>query len=214
MNKNRLEALGDGVFSIAMTLLVIDIKVPRIEGEIVTDQVLWQKLGELWPLLRSYLFSFLILGMYWISHHALFHLFVRQANRVFAWLNIFFLMVIAFIPFSAHLIGLYPNHQPAIMMYGLNLVLCGIFFFVMFRMIILNPELVHENVSRRLKVQATIRVLLTPVFAFLGMVAARWSPELSFLLFTFPVLFNAIPGTLDYPETWIRRGWEFLRKKT
>ena len=83
----------------------------------------------------------------------------------------------------------------------------------MFRMIIVDPELVHENVSRRLKVQATIRVLLTPVFALLGMLVSCWNLNLSFYLFAFPIIFNVIPGTLDYPEKWLRQWGEMVRTK-
>ena len=213
MNKTRIEALSDGVFSIVMTLLIIDIKVPKIVGEIVTNDILWQKLWELWPLFRSYLISFIILGMYWIAHHALFHLFVRQVNRVFAWLNILFLMFIAFIPFSAHLMGEYPTHQPAIIVYGLNIILSGLTFYVMYRMIVMNPELVHENVTKRLKIQSTIRVLLPPVFAILGIIVSFWSISTSFFLFAFPIFFNAIPGTLDYPEKLLVKLFNSLRRQ-
>lgn len=199
MNKNRLEALGDGVFSIVMTLLIIEIKVPHTEGA-VTDQELWLKLGELWPLFRSYIISFFVLGMYWIAHHAFFHLFAKNVNRVIALLNILFLMFIAFIPFSAHLLGQYPRHMPAIIVYGVNIIFSGLILYSMLRVAIHDKEVLHETVSWRLILQATTRILLPPVFAAAGIAVFPFNRNLSFFLFVFPIIFNIIPGTLNILE--------------
>jgi len=87
MNKSRIESLSDCVFSIVMTLLIIDIKVPPMTNADSAHE-LWGRLLLLWPLFRSYYFSFAILGMYWIAHHALFHLFVKHANRPMTYINL------------------------------------------------------------------------------------------------------------------------------
>ena len=72
MNKARVESLSDCVFSIVMTLLIIDFKVPNISGHAVTNAEMIDKLWALWPILRSYFISFILLGMYWVAHHAYF----------------------------------------------------------------------------------------------------------------------------------------------
>ena len=197
MNKTRLENLSDGVFAIVMTLLIIDIKVPDSHGVHITNMELWQRLWDLWPVFRSYVISFIVLGMYWMSHHALFHLFAKNVNRVFANKNNLFLMFLALIPFSAHLLGQYPYNELAVIIYGINIILLGITFTLMYSYVIANKELVYENLPRRLYVQATIRVLLTPSFAFLGILVCFYNVSLSFFLFAFPIVFNIIPGTLD-----------------
>ena len=102
LETDRLETLADGVFAIAMTILVFEITVPDLAtGEL--DQ-LGSKLLALWPKLLAYVISFIVLGIFWIGHHNQFA-FIRRANRTFLWLNIVFLMLIAFIPFSAALLG-------------------------------------------------------------------------------------------------------------
>ena len=200
MNKTRIEGLSDGVFSIVMTLLILDIKVPQLNGVSVTNQELWQRLADQGPIFRSYFISFVVIGMYWISHHAFFHLYARQVNRVVANINIVFLMFLAFIPFSAHLLGEYHRNEAAIAVYGMNIIGIGLALFSMFRIVIRNKELAHENVSRRLIIQGTIRVLLPPGFALLAIFAAYVNIPFSLFLFAFPVIFNIIPGTLDFLE--------------
>ena len=215
MNKTRIEALSDGVFSIVMTLLIIEVKVPHLQGLTISNEELWHRLSDLWPLLRSYFISFLILGMYWTNHHAFFHMFTKQVNRLLNVVNIFFLMFLCFIPFSAHLMGQYPANEPAILIYGINIILIGMTLFIMLRMVINNPELVHEHVSKRLKTQAAIRLLLPPIFAVMGMLFAHVNFSLSYFLFAFPIIFNIIPGTLDVLEwLFIKQPLKILQKKS
>lgn len=95
----RLTALSDGIFAVAMTLLVFNIRLPEQKADISVDQVI-----ALWPKLLSYALSFVVLGMYWISHHNIVNL-IRRSNRVFLWLNLLFLMCIAFLPFASATLG-------------------------------------------------------------------------------------------------------------
>src|SRR5215475_9204742 len=88
LGRNRIEALTDGVFAVAMTLLVLDIKVPELQQPLATAE-LPLKLLSLWPKFLSYTNSFVILGVYWVGHH--FQLsFIRRADRPLLWINIFF----------------------------------------------------------------------------------------------------------------------------
>src|SRR5262245_35138335 len=118
----RLVQLTDGVFSIIMTLLVLEIKVPGIE----------EGHGNLAEQLKNcsyqlFLFgvSFLLAGVYWMSHRFLFSL-VKKLNTVLLWLNIIFLMFCSLIPFGAALLGRFPHEPLALMSYGVLLaVLAG-----------------------------------------------------------------------------------------
>ena len=168
MNKARLEALSDGVFSIVMTLLIIDIRVPQLLN-VASGKEMMDKLWLMWPLFRSYYLSFMLLGMYWISHHAFFHMYAKHTNRVITLLNILYLCLISLIPFSTHLIGQYPMNQIAVSVYGSNVIMIGLIQFWMLRLIIHDPDMVHDNLTPRLITQGTIRVLLLPVFAILLM---------------------------------------------
>lgn len=105
IGKGRIEALADGVFAIAMTLLVLDVKVPAVDGSLDAAgfaRALWQ----LGPRFFAFVVSFLIAGVFWLGHHALMH-YVRRADRLFMRSNLLFLLFISTIPFSASLLGQY-----------------------------------------------------------------------------------------------------------
>jgi len=88
--KQRLEALVDGIFAVAMTLLVLDIKLPE-NVVYASDQALWARLVTLERHFLIYVISFLVIGMYWIGHHMQFH-FVRLVDRRMIWINLIFLL--------------------------------------------------------------------------------------------------------------------------
>jgi uncharacterized membrane protein len=102
----RVSAFSDGVFAIAITLLVIEIKVPAVEHDLA------QALLAKWPSYLGYLVSFIIIGIWWVNHHRLFDGFVR-ADHLLLLLNLFHLMCIAFIPFTTALLAEYFWHGGA-----------------------------------------------------------------------------------------------------
>ena len=199
MNKSRIEALSDGIFAVAMTILIIDIRVPALvqPGD---GYELMKYLWKMWPLFRSYYISFAILGMYWIAHHALFHLFAKHANRPITYLNILFLCLITLIPFSTHLIGEYPMNTVAVATYGVNVIVISAVQYWMFCLTIKDPQVLHEGATQRLIKQTTVRMLLPPAFAVLGIITGFYHSSVSFFLFAFPVIFNIIPGSLNFLE--------------
>ena len=118
----RIEAFSDGVFAIAITLLIIEIGVPHVTG----DESLSEALGDLWPSYGAYVLSFVMIGIYWANHHSLFRLFVRT-DHYFLILNVFFLMTIAFLPFPTAVLGEYLDNDEqratAVRLYALGLLL-------------------------------------------------------------------------------------------
>ena len=100
----RLEAFSDGVFAIAITLLIIEIKVPSHSD--LENQSLRHYIGQQWPKYFAYVLSFVIIGIYWANHHYLFKLF-KKTDHVFNLLNVFFLMTIAFLPYPTGVLGDY-----------------------------------------------------------------------------------------------------------
>lgn len=99
---SRLEAFSDGVFAIAITLLIIEIKVPS--EETLKHQSLMHYLWLQWPKYFAYVLSFVIIGIYWANHHYLFRLF-KRTDHAFNLLNVFFLMTIAFLPYPTGILG-------------------------------------------------------------------------------------------------------------
>jgi uncharacterized membrane protein len=131
MNTTRLEAFSDGVFAIAITLLIIEIKVPS--HETLEKQTLMQYILNEWPKYFAYIFSFINLGIYWANHHYLFKLF-KRTDHYFNLLNVLFLMTIAFFPYPAGILGEYimdPEHrQTAITFYTFSIWLPAISWFL------------------------------------------------------------------------------------
>ena len=104
LGKQRIEALSDGIFAFAMTLLVLDVKIPKLSEPLVNQGVLAQTLLDLWPKFLTFAMSFLILGFFWIAHHGYTH-FLKRTDRYFLWINLLFLFIVVFLPFSTDLPG-------------------------------------------------------------------------------------------------------------
>ena len=101
-NFERVISFSDGVFSIAITLLVLSLTVPVMTGGDAADKLALSLIGE-WPTFFVYIISFLIIGNWWISHHRIYQ-HIKQADRTLLWLNLFFLLFITLIPFQTSLI--------------------------------------------------------------------------------------------------------------
>jgi uncharacterized membrane protein len=99
----RLEAFSDGVFAIAITLLVLEIKVPS-SIELLRLGGLWPALAERWPNYVGYAMSFLIIGIMWANHHALFQ-YIRRADRPLMLANLLLLMGVGFLPFPTAILA-------------------------------------------------------------------------------------------------------------
>jgi len=114
----RIEAFSDGVFAIAITLLVLQLKVPPIASVHSVDD-LWKSLFQLWPSYFAFILSFGILLVSWVNHHYLFNV-LDKSSRPFLYANGFFLMSITFMPFPTALLAEYISSEyakPAIAFY-------------------------------------------------------------------------------------------------
>jgi uncharacterized membrane protein len=200
MDKTRLENLSDAVFAIVLTLLVIEIKVPEFHQDLVTNTDLWWALWDITPLFMSYYLSFVVLTMFWLSHHALYGLIAKNINRIMILLNFFYLCMIAFIPFSSHLIGTYPTHELAFIIYGLNILAIGVANYALLRYAVYSHEIDTSHVTNRLFHQAVFRLTLTPLFTLIGISVVFISIPWALFFFAFPIFFNIVPGALSYLE--------------
>jgi uncharacterized membrane protein len=117
---NRIEALADGIFAVAMTILVLELHVPDL-GAGATDGRLLSALEGLAPKAFSFASGFVILGTLWIGHRYQFH-YIRCSNRTILWINLVFLLTISFLPFVVALIGTYGEMRVACILYGSTLV--------------------------------------------------------------------------------------------
>ncbi|WP_225830686.1 TMEM175 family protein [Streptomyces sp. NK08204] len=109
MNESgRVEAFSDGVFAIAITLLILEIKVPKV-GE---HGGLWHGLGAQWPSYAAYAVSFLVIGIMWVNHHQVFT-YVARVDRTLMFLNLLLLMVVAAVPWPTAMLAEYLREDGA-----------------------------------------------------------------------------------------------------
>ncbi|MHB8604769.1 MAG: TMEM175 family protein [Thermoplasmatota archaeon] len=127
----RLQALADGVFAFAMTLLVLAITVPVVSTA-TADRDLPGALSGEWERFLVYVASFVVLGVMWTGHHVLHH-FVERANRVMQWLNMAVLLPITFVPFAAALFGAYPRSRVAAVVYNCVLLVVPLIYLATLR---------------------------------------------------------------------------------
>jgi uncharacterized membrane protein len=157
----RIEAFSDGVFAIAITLLIIEIGVPHVTGE----ESLSEALRDLWPSYGAYVLSFVMIGIYWANHHSFFRLFVRT-DHFFLMLNVFFLMAIAFLPFPTAVLGEYldqgEHRDTAVRLYALGLLLPAFWWFCLW--LYANARgLVDERLAPEYVRFLTVQYLLSSV---------------------------------------------------
>jgi uncharacterized membrane protein len=120
----RLTALSDGVFAFAMTVLFLDIRVPKL-GSVANEHDLWLAVVALGPSFVMYLMSFLTLGIFWVGQQTqLDH--VARSDRDFAWIHIVFLATISMVPFSTALLAAYITYRTALLIYWFNILALGI----------------------------------------------------------------------------------------
>jgi len=118
-DRDRIVNLSDGVFAIAITLLVLDIRAPDIPQNMVSSQ-LPGALLSLWPKYLSYVLSFVGISAFWLIHHSIFRP-IRSYDRILLYLNFLFLMVVAFLPFPTSLLGEYGDRQLPVAIYAATL---------------------------------------------------------------------------------------------
>lgn len=142
MTTTRLEALSDGVFAVAITLLVFNLVVPT-----VGHASLWHALLGQWPSYAAYVVSFLIIGIIWVNHHALFRN-VARVDRPVLFLNLVVLMTIVFIPFASRLLAAYllsgSNSHIAAAVYSGTMLAMSISIAVLWAYIVFHPDLLED----------------------------------------------------------------------
>jgi len=125
----RVEAFSDGVFAIAITLLVLEFRVPRL-GHDASGAQLWSALRELWPSLVAFFGSFAAILIMWVSHHGLFRM-VKLVDTPFLYANGFMLLMVTFVPFPTAVLAEYlghPGERVAAAFYCFTFVLMSITF--------------------------------------------------------------------------------------
>jgi TMEM175 potassium channel family protein len=190
VTKSRLEAFSDGVFAVAITLLVLEIAVP-------TGDDLWRQLGDEWPSFASFFVSFWVIGIIWVNHHGLIdHL--KRIDRPVLYLNLLVLMTVVFIPFSTALMAEHlksgADEEVAAVVYSLAFLAMGLAFGSLWTYITrhrdtLGVELTDEEVRR-----TTLEFLIGNPFYAVAVVMAFISPAVVLIIVAAVAAYYGVAG--------------------
>ena len=140
-NLGRLAALSDGIFAVAMTLLVLNIVIPTVglpthsqqpiwaPGALASEATVWNALVPLGPHLLTYLMSFLTLGIFWAGQQTQLNFFARCDHRL-TWIHLVFLLAVVFMPFSTALLAEFITYRLPMLIYWFNLFSLGLLLFI------------------------------------------------------------------------------------
>ncbi len=197
---HRLENLTDGIYAIAMTLLVLSLPLPQVTGTSVDNDILTH-MGKHADLFISYALSFMLLGSFWVVQLKIFK-YIKSSCIPHIWGNLLGLLVVCLIPFTSSMMG-YHNHTfTANLMFHINILLISILFIYQGAVLLRYPETIadgHDIIS----VKRVIRInMVLPVVSISGIIVSFFSPKMSTLVYiSVPVLVNRLrtklPGGSD-----------------
>jgi uncharacterized membrane protein len=153
----RLAALSDGVFAFAMTLLVLDIRVPPI-ATVHSERDLLQGLAQLLPRFVMYAMSFLTLGIFWVGQQTQLNQ-LERADRDLAWIHIGLVAAVAVMPFSTMLLAEFIEFRTALVIYWGNVAFLGVVLFAAWRYAV-GTRLIKEDVSPKVVAAVKRRILV------------------------------------------------------
>lgn len=191
-NNHRITTLVDGVFAIVMTLLVFDFKIPHVV-EASVDALLSGKLWLLWPRFVSYIVSCIVLGIFWIYHHNQFR-YIIKIDRNLLWINILFIIAVAFVPFSAALIAEYSTHKAAIIVYGVNLIAIGQVLNLHWRYATTELRLVSKDLTPEIINGVNGKLVGSNVLYSAAVISSFLTPYISLIIYILVPLYHIRPA--------------------
>jgi uncharacterized membrane protein len=205
LSTGRLEALSDGVLAIVITLLVMDffdlennikLKVQASCGELLGY------LFAMWPHVLGYVLSFVLIAVYWIVHHFMFH-HIRHADRWLLWLNLLFLMAVAFLPFPTDLLAecIYHESNVIVVIYGMSHAFAGLMLASVWWYATHNRRLVAADLPDELIRATTHAALFGPGVYTIGALASFINIPLGIGIYALAPVLYVFPGQID--RLWI-----------
>jgi uncharacterized membrane protein len=192
VSRGRLEAFSDGVFAIAITLLVLEIPVPEVEHGGLDDALLHQ-----WPVYAAYVVSFATIGIIWINHHGVMG-YVRRVDRGLLLLNLLLLMWVTLIPWPTNLLAEYmrangADQRAAALVYALTMTLMGATFGMLWLYIVRREHLATRLPPGELRLRTRRFVIGTPIYA-LSIAMALVSAPACLAVNALLAVFYAVPA--------------------
>jgi uncharacterized membrane protein len=194
----RLEAFSDGVFAVAITLLVLNIKIPGIDlppSKLPDDTNFWPALLNEWPMLAAYVTSFATIGVMWINHHRL-YVHIKHINTGLVLLNLLLLLIIVFIPVPTALVAEYLvrlDLHAAALLYSGTMVILAICFNLLWRYASYHNRLLGKNADVRAVRAISRQYWFGPLPYLVAFILALFNTPASLILNFLLALFFAIP---------------------
>jgi len=198
-DKMRLEAFSDGVFAIIITILVLDVKVPHIDHSTESSEILWDELRQshIFPVLLSWVISFLIIGTYWLNHHNILRM-ATKSDYGMVWINTLMLLFTALIPFPAEMMGLYPHNSLAVGSLGIVLLLSGTMLITLYYYVA-NNYLSEQYDKATVKKNVRKSLIIGPAFYGIAIASAWVNTYITFVIYAIVPLLFIVP--LDKPKS-------------
>ena len=175
---SRVLRLSDGVFAIIMTLLVLDIRVPRLsEGTSLAAAV-----RELRPSLTAFVISFILAGMYWVRHRDLFGL-IRLTNRGLVWLNLVFLLALCLLPLGTELLGRYNRQSAALQIYGVIVFATEVMQVAIWLYVTSHPHLLWRRLGHRQRWAGLALTVIPALIFLLAVLISATAPGVSLAIY-------------------------------
>lgn len=176
LSTSRIEALTDGIFAIAMTLLILNIDVPVVPKD-KADELLIQSIEDYGHAFLHYFLSFVLLATYWVIHHKQSH-FIKRSNRKLLWINLVMLMFVSLLPFSASMISDYADSYVSTMFFEANLLILSTILYINWiyatRNNLVDPSLNREFIKRADKIYLYM-IAVSVLALFITSLSPRWS---------------------------------------
>lgn len=180
MTTKRIETLVDGIFAIAMTLLVLSLNVPQIPHP-VTDAAVLKSLASMWGQFFVYFMSFVLLATFWRINHSQFYL-IKKTDQTLLWINVIWLLFVALVPFSTNFVGDYGYLTVPILFFDLNLFMIGVLFNLNWRYAV-KHNFIDKSVDQE-HIESNKRLnLILPVTALAAAGLSFITPEYSSLVY-------------------------------
>jgi uncharacterized membrane protein len=196
LSTNRVEALADGIFAVAMTILVLDLHVPDLAHD-APDLLVENQLVALLPRALAYVSGFIVLGTMWVGHHIHMH-FIRRMDRILIWINLLFLLSVTFIPFVVALIGAFGPRKFPCLLYGADLMIAATSLIAQWRYAAGGQRrLARADLSQADYSALLGRVVLGLCGYGLGTALAFVWPAASLCCYAAIALLYLIPGRID-----------------
>ena len=194
LRSSRLESLGDGIFAVAMTILVIELKWPDLKD--TSWHAFVSSFRTVLPSLLCYVISFIVLGIMWFGHRMMFE-YIGRTNRHFIYLGVLFYMMVCLVPLSTRFLAENKLQWATIMVYGLNLSLCNLTLYAQWVYAIHREGFLERELPYEVRKEAKISFLISPVVYAVAIIISIWSPTISIFFFILTPLLYLIPNKLD-----------------